>query len=150
MESNFDCPQDEEEFYKSFGDILNLFDDKTIIVIQNAFRKRLGIVTSHPAGFVNDKVNAREPGKSGYINDEVINQKQSAENGKMYFEFIGNRGSFNNAINQHYMRHELMHIFETAAHDALSLDEKEEINILGIPKFKETQIGNREYAAING
>ena len=141
MQANFNSLQDEKEFNKALVEILNLFGDKDKKVIQDAFIKRIGNVTSHPVGFINDKVNANEPGRAGYANGNV--------NGKMNLEWISSSGSINNAISQHYMRHELIHIFETAAHDALSLDKKI-INAQGIPEVNVKQIGNRRYAAING
>lgn len=139
MDTIFNSKNDKDEFSKAFEDILILFGKNNISLIADGFKKRLGYVKSHPNGFSNDKVNNIEPGKSGYIGGDI--------NGKMFLEFIN---SSNNQLSNHYMRHEMVHIFETVAHDVLSNGEKGTINSFGIPEVRTRQINGNEYAAING
>lgn len=138
MTSNFNSKEDQEEFFKAFGNFIELFGNEKKLVAGN-FMKRLGYVQSHPEGFVNDKVNDVEPGKSGFIGENP--------DGQMYLEFR-NSNNGNNEQTLHYMRHEMMHIFETVLHDTFCINENTKFNALGIPQLSTRMIGNSEYAVM--
>ena len=133
---------DENFFYNAYGQILNLLGSNNIKKINEKFLNRIGYVKSHPKGFSNDKVNALEPGKSGYINEDI--------DGKMFLEFIGTQGSENPQLNEHYVRHELTHIFETVVHDTFAVDNNTPTNNQGIPLTTVRNINGSNYAVING
>lgn len=137
----FFCGADQEQFFKSYGEILKLFGTGNQSII-NSFSNRLKYVNTYSSEYIDSNVNSTTPGKTGY---------ESGPNSKMYIKLIGfDKSNSSKAQIQHYFSHEISHAFSIAAQDVFSKRKRAGITAQNIPYFETTKIGNSEYLGVSG
>ena len=143
MRSQFYCKEDENQFFKSYGEILKLFGrDKDKMSV--AFKNRFYGVETYPFNYYEKDFNAAKPGKTGCIDPEDINSKTQ-------IRLIGFNGSNRSkAQTAHYFSHELNHAFSVAAMDAFGNRSKIEVTAENVPIYQERTINNSQYTVISG